>query len=148
MHHLIARLSLALALSVAALGCGGMEQHGMLPDETEATFHRGHSAVGNNGQIAITYELDRVLPVRGLNLATAVVTFADGATLVDPSVHAHLYMPAHGHGSTEEPIVTPLGNGKYRIENIVCTMAGEWQLTVHAMKDGVDDKATFILDVP
>lgn len=147
--HALTRI-LALTLIVGSAGCGGMEAgHDHSADETTDTpVHFDTAALGNNGLISISYALDSKLPVRGLNVATAVVTLADGSALVEPQVHAHLYMPAHGHDSPVSPTVTPLGDGKYRVENIVCSMAGEWYLTVHAKKDALDDQATFVLDVP
>ncbi len=47
----------------------------------------------------------------------------DGLTLVVTP-----FMPAMGHGSSTTPTVTPEGQGKYLVTNVVLAMAGDWQL--------------------
>lgn len=141
---------LVLALLIGSEGCGGVEadHDGVDAGITDTPTHYGNKVVGKNGLIAVSYALDSAAPVRGLNVATAFVTLADGSALVDAQVSVHLYMPAHGHDSPATPVVKPLGNGQYRLENLVCSMAGEWELTVQAKKDALDDQATFVLDAP
>lgn len=38
------------------------------------------------------------------------------------------FMPAHGHGTPQEPSVTPLGNGSYRFDDVLLPMPGLWEL--------------------
>ena len=37
-------------------------------------------------------------------------------------------MPAHRHGMNYRPVITALGNGRYRVEGLMFHMAGLWQL--------------------
>lgn len=52
-------------------------------------------------------------------------------------MRATLWMPAHGHGSHVTPKITPLGGGAYRVDDVLFTMPGAWELLV----DFADPKA-------
>jgi len=46
---------------------------------------------------------------------------------------AHLHkadatMPEHRHGMNYRPVITPLGNGRFRVEGMLFHMAGRWEL--------------------
>jgi hypothetical protein len=46
-------------------------------------------------------------------------------------------MEVHGHGSTEEPVIEPLGDGEYEASPITFTMPGPWEVNVDAeLPDG------------
>ncbi len=60
-----------------------------------------------------------------LSVTDAMGTPADGLSLsVVP------WMPAMGHGSSMECMVTPRGNGDYLVTNLMCPMPGTWELRV------------------
>jgi hypothetical protein len=42
------------------------------------------------------------------------------------------WMGIHGHGSTEEPVVEEIGDGRYRAFPITFTMPGPWEIFVDA----------------
>jgi len=37
-------------------------------------------------------------------------------------------MPEHRHGMNYRPLITPLGDGRFRVEGMMLHMAGHWQL--------------------
>ena len=37
-------------------------------------------------------------------------------------------MPEHRHGMNYRPLITPLGNGRFRVEGMMFHMAGHWEL--------------------
>ncbi|MCX7167432.1 MAG: hypothetical protein NTV11_14320 [Rhodocyclales bacterium] len=41
-------------------------------------------------------------------------------------------MPEHKHGMNYRPVVTPLGDGRFRVEGMMLHMAGHWQLAFEA----------------
>lgn len=67
----------------------------------------------------------------------------DGLTL-----KVSAWMPAHGHGAHGTPVITPLGDGIYRVESLAMTMAGTWQLRIEMTGEGgFIDHATTDLEV-
>lgn len=56
-------------------------------------------------------------------------------------------MPAHGHGSNVTPTTAELGGSAYRIEHVVYTMPGLWELRFEIEAGGVSDEATVSWDV-
>jgi hypothetical protein len=44
-------------------------------------------------------------------------------------------MPAHKHGMNYRPTITPLGNGRFRVDGMMFHMAGQWQLAFEVQAD-------------
>jgi hypothetical protein len=87
-------------------------------------------------------------PSRGLCTVELTVTdAATGAPADGLSLTVVPWMPAHGHGSSVQPTVTPLGQGRYVIGDVSLFMAGYWQLRT-TFSNGVDDSAQPAFDVP
>lgn len=57
------------------------------------------------------------------------------------------FMGAHGHGAAGTPTITPLGEGRYRIEHLALAMPGFWQLRLSFRGEGIDAHATTTLEV-
>jgi hypothetical protein len=58
-------------------------------------------------------------------------------------------MRSMGHASPWEPVVQEIGDGVYRIDDVVFTMPGLWELHIQARADDdVYDEASFEYDVP
>lgn len=87
-------------------------------------------------------------PVRGKVQLEVLVRDAAGTPRDGLDVAVVAWMPSHGHGANGTPVVTPLGNGLYRIDGCTLAMSGTWQLrmTMRAL-DGTEDHATTIIDV-
>jgi hypothetical protein len=58
-----------------------------------------------------------------------------------------LWMPAMGHGSSVEPVVSPKGKGTYVLDNVYLYMPGHWELRT-SFSGTVTDRATPTFDVP
>ncbi|HEX7602032.1 MAG TPA: FixH family protein [Polyangiaceae bacterium] len=68
-------------------------------------------------------------PQHGLIAVDFVIADAKtGATVDGLTVHPVPWMPAHGHGTSITPTVTPHGLGHYEITSVDFYMAGSWQL--------------------
>jgi len=52
-------------------------------------------------------------------------------------------MIGHGHGMPSEPSIKPLGEGKYLMEGVLFSMAGEWTFYFLVQTAGLQDKARF-----
>ncbi|HEX8948529.1 MAG TPA: FixH family protein [Dissulfurispiraceae bacterium] len=58
------------------------------------------------------------------------------------------WMPAHEHGTSEQPVIKYLGRGYYSIESVDLTMPGLWELYVRINKGSKDeDTAVFNVNV-
>ncbi len=118
---MVERCLLLVALSGAsvvlgATGCGEAS------DTTAAT----------SGDLAIVAAFEPPGPRLGENTLRVEVRHLDDAPAEDATVTVTPWMPAHGHGSPRTPVVTPLGAGRYRADDVVLHMPGTWQLTVRA----------------
>jgi hypothetical protein len=63
------------------------------------------------------------------------------------NIEALPWMPAHEHGSSNKPIITYLGKGKYRIEEITFTMPGDWDVYLKIQDGGNEDSVVFNVPV-
>lgn len=111
-----------LAGASLALGCSGPD-----PGTLAAT---GPELTSRSGSLLVTISsTPESVPVRGVNqLEFAFLGMADGLPVDGLEVTMVPFMPAMGHGSSERPSATALGNGTYRFERVVLSMAGLWEL--------------------
>lgn len=86
------------------------------------------------GTLHVAVQTDPDPPVLGRNAVFVDVTSADGTPLDGLAVEVTPWMPAHGHGSTEQPIVEALGGGRYRAFPVTFFMVGDWQVTARASR--------------
>lgn len=56
------------------------------------------------------------------------------------------WMPAHNHGASVVPTVTPSSPGRYTVTNLELFMPGTWELRT-TLSGATSDKATATLDV-
>jgi hypothetical protein len=74
-------------------------------------------------------------PAMGTNTLTLEVASAD-RPVDDAKLTVTPFMPAHGHGSGVDPVVTSLGGGRYRVADVYFMMPGTWTLTVRVERAG------------
>src|SRR5262249_50385354 len=96
----------------------------------------GAASTTESGTLHLAVQSDPAMPALGRNTFVVEVTSPDGAPLDGMSVTLTPWMPAHGHGSTEQPTITPLGNGRYQAFPVTLFMVGDWQVTARAAHDG------------
>jgi nitrogen fixation protein FixH len=92
-------------------------------------------ADGSSGDLRVDVATDPATPTLGRNALAIRVTDLDGAPIDDAHLAVDLEMPAHGHGSTEEPAIEALGQGRYRAFPVTFYMPGRWIVAVHAETD-------------
>lgn len=61
----------------------------------------------------------------------------------DLSVRVRAEMPIHNHGMNTEPIVSPQGEGAFRVEGMLFHMVGHWQIYVELTDDRLTEAALF-----
>lgn len=84
-------------------------------------------------------------PAVGQNTLTLTVTDASGAAVTGATVVVDPQMPTHGHGSSEDPVITEVGAGVYTATPVTFQMPGAWEITVDATLG--DDHGTLVIDL-
>lgn len=94
----------------------------------------GLSAPTNPVSVTVALAMN---PARlGRNTATVTLAGANGVPVDNATLQVDVYMPAMGHGSTEVPVVTNNGGGRYTVSKVTFTMQGTWRVTVTATAPG------------
>lgn len=124
-------LTLAVACGICACGGGSPTPEGSF------------DATSKTGAFEASFLPAPDPPVTGTNALGFELRQGD-RPVVDAMVTLEPWMPAHGHGSSKAPLVTNLGAGSYRAEDIYLTMPGHWELTIEVSAGGERD--LFVLD--
>jgi nitrogen fixation protein FixH len=96
----------------------------------------GSDADDTAGSLHIEAQVDPAPPRIGRNALHLQVTDAAGDPVEGARVKVRPFMPIHGHGSTETPVVTDHGGGAYTAEPLTLQMPGAWEVTISAAKGG------------
>lgn len=83
----------------------------------------------------------------GPNALVLAIRDRQNRDLTGAEVAVTPWMPEHGHGVWEKPLVTERANGNYRVENVVLIMSGRWDLKVSVRKGTEEDQAVFSFTV-
>lgn len=67
-------------------------------------------------------------PPRGNVTVQFLITDGLGAPVNGLAIDVVPWMPAMGHGTSQEPVVTPRAQGEYLITNLNLFMPGQWEL--------------------
>ena len=121
-----------VALTLGAAACGGSEPASQAPAASQA------AAPAPAGAVEITFKTDPDPAKTGDNALEAMV-MQDGKPVADATVSAEFYMPAMPAMKMAEmrtkADLSHVGNGVYRGNGQVM-MAGNWEVTVMAMRNG------------
>ena len=118
--HLVALVLVSAGLSLA--GCGDAAEQ---KDET----HDG-PRVSDQGLFEAHVTPEPAEPTTGQNELMIHLMDADGAAVAGAALAVEPWMPAHGHGSPEDPVVTEDGDGMYTVTNLVYSMPGHWEVRI------------------
>jgi hypothetical protein len=111
-----------VALALAFAGCGDVEGG---DDPT----HEG-PVISDQGLYEAHVTPDPSPPQTGENELMMHVMTPEGDGVEGLTLTAEPWMPAHGHGSPEEPAVEEQGDGMYAVTNLVYSMPGRWEVRV------------------
>lgn len=128
----------SLLLAALACACGGAE-------DTMDPGANADPVPTDSGRFLVAVQPDPNPAIRGVNTVHFTITDATGALMSDVPLEVLPWMPAHNHGTSVDPVVTSLGNGEYRAENVYFFMAGHWELRTTL---GPNDHLVPTFDVP
>jgi sugar lactone lactonase YvrE len=101
-------------------------------------------ACSNGGRYHVRVRAPEPFPTNEMFALTAEVEEGCDAPR-RPAQRAHLRvdggMPAHRHGMNTEPVVTPLGGGRYEVKGLLLHMLGYWELYFDVTDAGVTERA-------
>src|SRR5687768_4659452 len=126
------------AFALALVGCGSSDDDGATAEvERPGAF----------GHISFRSEPEGEL-VEGVNAFRVELARLDTREPL-PGCHleAEAVMPSMGHASQEDAVIVEVGTGVYRVDGIVFTMPGTWEVRYRAMSGDVLDEAAFTYDV-
>ncbi len=86
-------------------------------------------------------------PTQGTSTADLRITDVAGYPATGLSVTVTPWMPAMGHGSDQQTGVTPMELGRYVVDNVDLTMAGDWSLKLALSHSGTQDEAELPIHV-
>ena len=96
-------------------------------------------------RIAVRFAPDP--PAVGSNAVELSFTDANGASLSGLGLSVVPWMPAHGHGTSVDPIVTEMTPGTFVATPVYLFMPGSWELRM-TTSGTVDDTAKAAFEIP
>jgi hypothetical protein len=128
------RLALLVFLLTLAPACGNSADE-ILPDAGAPEVDAGPgSGTELTNPLGLTATIAPDPPILGRNAMTVKVLSANGIPVVGCKLTVSVFMPAMGHGSSETPVVTEVGNGEYSVSKVTFTMYGQWRVTLTATR--------------
>jgi hypothetical protein len=137
-HLLFVLLVAVTALSVA---CGASD------DDERNNSGEDAALVSQSGHFEAHLSPTPAAPVTGENTLHIHLMDPEGNGLTGASVAVEPWMPAHGHGSPEEPVVEEASDGVYTVSNLVYSMPGHWEVRIDITHDDTSDRLVAEYDV-
>lgn len=112
-------------------------------------FAIGQPRAGAAGRLRIAIlQATPAPPGRDLNDWLIAVSSPDGSPPSDCAVAVGLFMPAHGHTSTTEPMVRP-GDapGQFHVDAMNLFMPGRWEITFDLTCGLLTDQVVFGVEI-
>lgn len=101
------------------------------------------SLESEKGMFRVTLDVDRGGLDIGLNSFFLNVRDKQNRSVDGAEITITPWMPEHGHGVWEKPVVTGRGGGSYSVGNVSLVMGGQWDIRVAVKKGSLQDEAVF-----
>lgn len=111
-------------------------------------FVAGETVASQSGEFRLVFSADPFPAQVGENELVLDLTDKEGNPVSEAFLAVEPWMPAHNHGSDQEPVLEALGDGKYRISGISYTMGGLWELRIHVNAGAIEDDFVLGFQVP
>jgi hypothetical protein len=135
----------AVALALCVAGCGAAPSEDAQPPSFPAAA--AETVSSSSGGLNVEVRWAPATPVRGQDAASLTFLDPNGSVVDGLVVDVVPWMPAHGHGTSVQPIVTPSGRGVVVASPVYLYMPGEWQLRM-TISGTVDDSAIATVQIP
>jgi hypothetical protein len=143
-------LTLLTALAIACSDEADNESSGPQASDSGCdgqgdTFSANMSRLGKSGVVTFVIVDSNPSPPQIFdNVWRVRLEDASGSAIEEASILVTTWMPAHGHGSPKQTVVSELGAGEYELDPVNLPMPGLWEITLDAtLNGGSTDSATF-----
>ena len=120
---------------------------GCVSDGLSEDYQGQYGVVSDNGAFVLDLIPKVSMNLVGLNRYEIILADEQGIAVEQAQITMIPWMPDHGHGTDREPVITPMGNGVYEVDDVVYTMPGLWHLNVEISTDSMTDNVRFELEV-
>jgi len=137
-------LAAVVAFSAAACGADATTM------STPSLIFNGPSAQtvsSSSGQLTIAIRWSPDVPLRGSDAAQLTFLDAVGNPVDGLDLSIVPWMPAHGHGTSAQPLITTTAPGVQVATPLYLFMSGEWQLRM-TITGAMDDTAIATVEIP
>lgn len=134
-----------VASGAAALGCSGADA--ATADSANGDVSETPVAQTKSGELTVAlYARTTDNLVRGNNRVELEVESAEAQQMPDFEVELMTYMPAMGHGPSQQPKLVEMEGNRYTFDDVVLNMPGLWELHVQFSGD-LREELVFEFDV-
>ena len=120
---------------------------GCVSDGLSEDYQGQYGVVSDNGAFVLDLIPKVSMNLVGLNRYEIILADEQGIAVEQAQITMIPWMPDHGHGTDREPVITPMGNGVYEVDDVVYTMPGLWHLNVEISTDSMTNNVRFELEV-
>ncbi len=137
------------AADEASSAAGGGPAGGTTDAAPTDDFAIGQPRAGVEGRLRVAIrEATPAPPARDLNDWLIAVSDPDGSPPSDCTVAVGLFMPAHGHTSTTEPVIRPGDTpGQFHVDEMNLFMPGRWEITFDLVCGLLTDQVVFGVEI-
>ena len=105
------------------------------------------TVVSSKGLLHVDVRWSPVIPIKGADAVQLIFFDAFGNTVDGLSAAVVPWMPAHGHGTSIQPVTASTAPGVLVATPVYLFMSGEWQLRV-TITGTLDDSAIATVQIP
>jgi hypothetical protein len=138
--------ALGLSVTIALVACGPTTSTGSLP-ATSFSDAPVETVTSTSGGLRIGLRWSPSVPVRGENAAQLTFVDGRGQAIGGLTVDVVPWMPAHGHGTSVQPVTTVTDPGVVVATPVYLYMSGEWELRM-TISGAVEDSAVATVQIP
>jgi hypothetical protein len=140
------RRALGIVIVVLLLGgCGSAPTTAMPPLSFPATPFE--TVTSSGGHLHVDVRWSPTVPVKGDDAAQLIFRDDLGNPVDGLSVDVVPWMPAHGHGTSIQPVTVSTAPGVLVATPVYLYMSGEWQLRM-TIAGTLDDSAVTTVQIP
>jgi hypothetical protein len=141
---------LAAALALAALGCAAPRPAPEAPPPAAVPAGLPLDGVASNDGtyfVAFAARPSPIPPNAEFALDVSVLSPDRSALVPGVTLAVDATMPEHGHGMNVVPRVTPLGDGRFRVEGLLWHMSGVWEIEFDVTRGAVTERAQTSVEI-
>lgn len=139
-------MTIAIAAALSLTACGS-NQTAVSSPPLSFSGPASDTVASTTGALSIGIRWSPDVPVKGSDAAELTFLDASGNPVDGLTVTIVPWMPAHGHGTSIQPIMMTESPGVQIATPLYLFMSGEWQLRM-MITGAIDDSAVATVEIP